>query len=88
MKQWLCVLLSGLVINLQAQGLASEIIKGGAADARVFLNAYLEPLFKGFASANTAGWYNSAKPLGKLGIHVSVSGSAFNVPESDQSYLF
>ena len=88
MKQWLCVLLSGLVINLQAQGLASEIIKGGAADAKVFLNAYLEPLFKGFASANTAGWYNSAKPLGKLGIHVSVSGSAFNVPESDQSYLF
>jgi hypothetical protein len=88
MKLFTFLLLAWSIVSLRAQGIAGEIIKAGQADAKVFLNAYLQPVFKGFASASNAGWYNSAKPLGKLGFHISLTASAFDVPVKEQYYTF
>lgn len=88
MKITISLVLLLFSLSLRSQGVASEIIKAGQADAKVFLNAYLQPMFKGFASGSNAGWYNSAKPLGKLGFHISLTASAFDVPESERYYKF
>lgn len=88
MKTIISLFLLLYVLQFKSQGITSEIIKAGQADAKTILNAYLQPMFKGFASGSNAGWYNSAKPLGKLGFHISLTASAFDVPVNERYYKF
>lgn len=71
-----------------AQGAGAAILKAGTQDANKVLNAYLSPVFKGFASGSTAGWYNTARTHGMAGFDITLSLPLFMVPDEDKSYTF
>ncbi|MFN6342707.1 MAG: DUF6588 family protein [Bacteroidota bacterium] len=74
--------------RLNAQGEGAAILKAGTQDANKILNAYMSPLFKGFASGSTAGWYNTARTHGMGGFDITLSLPLFTVPEEENSYTF
>lgn len=74
--------------SASAQGEGAALLKAGTQDANKILNAYLSPLFKGFASGSNAGWYNTARAHGMGGFDVTLSVPFFNVPEDERAYTF
>jgi hypothetical protein len=70
------------------QGEGAAILKAGTQDANKILNAYMSPIFKGFASGSNIGWYNTARPHGTGGFDITFSLGVFSVPTEDQTYTF
>ncbi|MFN8406646.1 MAG: DUF6588 family protein [Sphingobacteriaceae bacterium] len=69
-----------------AQKDISGLFKSTPDDSRRLIESYLNPLFKGFGSGLSAGWYNTAKTkkLGHFELRIS-AGGAF-VPAADKSF--
>jgi hypothetical protein len=76
------------IFETKAQGEAAAILKAGKEDANKVMGAYMDPLFKGFASGANIGWYNTAKPHGTGGFDITFSLGLFTVPSVNQSYTF
>jgi len=69
-----------------AQSAFSALIKSGPGDATKLLNAYADPLFKGFGTGMNSNWTNTAKTKKLLHFDIRVSASAALVPSSDKTF--
>jgi hypothetical protein len=82
------VLMSAITFTASAQsddGI-SDLFKGNPGDVNKLINAYTNPLFKGFGNSLNGGWTNSAKTLGLLHFDIRISASASIVPESEKTF--
>jgi hypothetical protein len=66
----------------------SQLFKGNKDDVNKLLNAYTNPLFKGFGNSLNGGWTNTAKTQKFLRFAIRVSASASIVPDADKTYDF
>ena len=80
------VFLLSVCIKANAQGGFSDVIKVSPADATKLIQAYGEPLFKGFGVGMNSGWTNTAKPKGLLHFELKFSATAAFVPAADKSF--
>jgi hypothetical protein len=64
----------------------SELFKGNPGDVNKLLNAYTNPLFKGFGNSLNGGWTNTAKTLKLLHFDLRISASGSVVPQSERNY--
>lgn len=69
-----------------AQSAFSGLIKAGPDDATKLLNAYADPLFKGFGESMNSNWTNTAKTKKLLHFDIRVSASAALAPSSDKTF--
>lgn len=72
--------------KVSAQNGFSDLIKSGPGDATKLLNAYAEPMFKGFGVGMNSGWNNTAKAKKLLHFDIRVSASGAFVPASDKTF--
>jgi len=77
-------LLFTVVFRADAQ--YDQLIKSSPADVTKLLQAYGEPLFKGFGTSLNGGWNNTAQTKKFLHFDLRISASAAFVPISDQSF--
>ncbi len=63
-----------------------NMLKAGVEDADKVLNAYLDPLGKGWGYDMGGGWYNSAKPHKTLGFDLTLTVMLAKVPESGRTF--
>jgi len=83
----LALVLGGL--NVKAQGTddgISDLFKGNPGDVNKLLNAYTDPLFKGFGNSLNGGWTNTARTQKFLRFAIRVSASVSIVPDADKSF--
>lgn len=80
------ILLLSAFTKARAQGGFSSVIKVSPADATKLIQAYGEPLFKGFGVGMNIGWTNTAKPKGLLHFELKFSATAAFAPASDKSF--
>jgi hypothetical protein len=64
----------------------SDLFKGNPDDVNKLINAYTNPLFKGFGNSLNGGWTNSAKTLNLLHFDIRVSASASIVPQAERTF--
>ena len=64
----------------------SSLIISGPADATKLINAYAEPLFKGFGVGMNSGWNNTAKTKKTLHVDLRISATAAIPPSSEKSF--
>jgi hypothetical protein len=69
-----------------AQSVFSDLIKSGPGDATKLLNAYAQPLFKGFGNGMNSNWNNTAKTKKLLHFDLRISATGAFVPSSDKSF--
>ncbi len=73
-----------LAPRTQAQlGDAGDILRGGAEDANLLIENYLQPYASGFGAGLNSGWFNTAKPYGILGFDLRAGASFAFVPDAD-----
>lgn len=85
----IAALLTATALNTYAQSSNdgfSQLIKSSPGDATKLLQAYAEPMFKGFGTGLNSGWNNTAatKRLLHFDLRLSVAGA--QVPTSDRSF--
>jgi hypothetical protein len=73
-------------LTSSAQSALSNLIKSGPDDATKLLNAYAEPLFKGFGTGMNSNWNNTAKTKKLLHFDLRITATAAFVPSSDKSF--
>jgi len=73
-------------VNSRAQGGFSDVIKVSPGDATKLIQAYGEPLFKGFGAGMNSGWTNTAKPKKLLHFELKFSTTAAYIPTSDKTF--
>ena len=78
--------LCALNFSAKAQDGISELLKTAPGDATKLLNAYANPLFKGFGTGLNNGWTNTAKTKSLLHFDLRVSVSGVFVPTADKSF--
>jgi hypothetical protein len=69
-----------------AQNPFSHLIQASAADATRLIQAYTEPLFKGFGTGLNSGWNNTAETDQFLHSDIRFSVAFAQVPTSDQTF--
>jgi hypothetical protein len=82
-------LLTGVTFNANAQSSddgISQLFKGNPADVNKLVNAYANPLFKGFGNSLNGGWTNTAKTQKFLHFVIRVTASVSEVPGKDKTY--
>lgn len=80
------IVLLTMALNANAQNGFSDLIKSGPGDASKLLNAYADPLFKGFGAGMNSGWNNTAKTKKLFHFDVRISATAALVPSSDKTF--
>ncbi|TSD67517.1 hypothetical protein FFF34_009040 [Inquilinus sp. KBS0705] len=80
------IVLSAFAFRVNAQSGFSDLIKSSPADATKLINAYGEPLFKGFGVGMNSGWNSTAKAKKKLKFELRISASGAFVPASSKSF--
>lgn len=65
-----------------------QLLKANIGDANTLMQNYLNPALTGFGYGINGGWYNTAKPHGKLGFDITVSVNAAQVPSADEFFTF
>ena len=85
-KAILAFSLFAFVQRANAQQDVGNLFVSGPEDATKLVNAYLDPLYKGFGQGLNDGWTNTAKSKGFLKFEVRISTSAAFVPQSARSY--
>jgi hypothetical protein len=83
---FIILLLIVSTFNARAQSGFSDIIKVSPSDATKLIQAYGDPLFKGFGAGMNSGWTNTAKVKKLLRFDFRVSASAAFTPASDKSF--
>jgi hypothetical protein len=66
--------------------IAGDLLTGGVNDGAKLLNAYLEPIGKGWGYDLAAGWYNTAKPHNTLGFDLTFSFNFALIPETSKTF--
>lgn len=64
----------------------SDLFKGNPGDVNKLINAYTNPLFKGFGNSLNGGWTNTAKTLTLGHFDLRVSASASIIPQADRTF--
>ena len=64
----------------------SQLFKGSPDDVNKLVNAYANPLFKGFGNSLNGGWTNTGKTLGTLHFTLRITASGSIVPNSDKTF--
>jgi hypothetical protein len=84
----ICLAFIGIKANAQNDdgGGISDLFKGNPADVNKLINAYTNPLFKGFGNSLNGGWTNTAKTQKFLHFAIRISASASIVPNADKTY--
>ncbi|MCC8423851.1 DUF6588 family protein [Mucilaginibacter sp. UR6-11] len=72
--------------SAQSDNGISDLFKGSPGDVNKLINAYSNPLFKGFGNSLNGGWTNTAKTQSLLHFVVRVSATASMVPSSDKTF--
>jgi hypothetical protein len=80
------VIMLTVYTKANAQGGFSDVIKVSPSDATKLIQAYGDPLFKGFGAGMNSGWTNTAKPKGLLHFELKFSATAAFVPTADKSF--
>ena len=80
------IVLTFTALHANAQSGFSDIIKVPPADASKLLDAYAQPLFKGFGAGMNSGWANTAKVKKLFHVELRVSASAAFTPAADKSF--
>ena len=84
---FLIILLSLNIFRASAQGDGvAQLLKTAPGDATKLIDAFANPLFKGFGNGINNGWTNTAKTKGLLGFELRVSGSAIFTPSADKTF--
>jgi hypothetical protein len=90
MKKLYSLIIAALVLatvqKASAQDDISGLFKGGPGDVNKLINAYANPLFKGFGNGLSGGWTNTAKTQKPLRFVIRVSATASMVPDADRSF--
>lgn len=76
----------GITSKTSAQSGFSDLIKSGPGDATKLVNAYANPLFKGFGVGMNSGWNNTAKAKKLLHFDVRISATGAMIPASDKTF--
>src|SRR5882757_9464174 len=63
-----------------------QLIKSSPADATKLMQAYANPLFKGFGVGLNSGWNNTASTKKLLHFDLRITASAAFVPVSDKTF--
>lgn len=82
----LSIIMLCIMWKANAQNGFSQLIKAGPDNATKLLNAYSEPVFKGFGIGMNSGWHNTAKTKGLFKFDVRISATAAFVPQSAKSF--
>jgi hypothetical protein len=69
-----------------AQNPFSHLIQASSSDATKLIQAYSEPLFKGFGTGLNSGWNNTAETNKLLHSDIRISVNFAQVPTSDQTF--
>ena len=64
----------------------SNLFKGSPSDVNKLINAYANPLFKGFGNSLNGGWTNTAKTLAPLKFNLRVSATASIISDADKNF--
>ncbi|QKJ29134.1 hypothetical protein HQ865_04980 [Mucilaginibacter mali] len=64
----------------------SQLIKSSPGDATKLLQAYAEPMFKGFGTGLNSGWNNTAATKKLLHFDLRISAAVAQVPTGDQTF--
>lgn len=64
----------------------SQLIKSSPGDATKLLQAYAEPMFKGFGTGLNSGWNNTAATKKLLHFDLRISAAVAQVPTSEQTF--
>lgn len=90
MKKGLLLSIAGLILFpagiLKAQSGFEQLIKAGPEDATKLVEAYGNPLLRGFGLGMNSGWTNSAKTLGLFHVDIRVTATGVVVPLADRSF--
>ena len=63
-----------------------QLIKSSPGDATKLMQAYANPLFKGFGVGLNSGWNNTAAPKKFLHFDIRITANVAQVPTADQSF--
>lgn len=80
------ILLLTITFQANAQDGFDQLIRSSPGDATKLVQAYAEPLFKGFGQGLNSGWNNTAKTKKFLHFDLRITVNAAFVPTSDKSY--
>jgi len=83
---FIALILLSLAFRATAQGGFSDIIKVSPGDATKLIQAYGDPLFKGFGVGMNSGWTNTAKTKKLLHFDFGFSLAGAFTPTSDKSF--
>lgn len=73
-------------LSASAQSYLSELIKSGPQDATKLVNAYGNPLFKGFGIGMNSGWNSTAKAKKLLHFDLRINATSAFIPSSDKTF--
>jgi len=82
----LIVCVAFITLKSNAQDGISDLFKGAPSDLNKLVNAYANPLFKGFGNSLNGGYTNTAKTQKFLRFCIRISASGSIVPQSDKTY--
>src|SRR3954467_2823281 len=85
------VILLAMAFQVNAQSSSSDdgisqLFKGGPSDVNKLINAYTNPLFKGFGNSLNGGWTNTAKTQRPLQFVIRVSATASIISDADKTF--
>jgi hypothetical protein len=83
----LIMMLSLVTLRVKAQNDGiSQLLRANKDDAQKLLEAYADPLFKGFGTGLNTGWTNTAKTKGLLHFDLRITATGAFVPTADKSF--
>src|ERR1700744_5009075 len=90
-KLYSLILLTALTVgafkaNAQSNNGFDQLIKSSPADVTKLMDAYAEPLFKGFGVGLNSGWNNTAATKKFLHIDLRVTANLAMVPTVDKTF--
>ncbi|HEY0244255.1 MAG TPA: DUF6588 family protein, partial [Mucilaginibacter sp.] len=80
------VILLTVVFSANAQNGFDQLIKSSPFDASKMVQAYAEPLFKGFGEGLNSGWNNTAETKKFLHFDLRITANIATIPTSDKSF--
>jgi hypothetical protein len=80
------VILFITALKADAQNGFSDLIQSSPANATKLIDAYGQPLFKGFGADMNSGWTNTAKTKKLLHFELRITASGAFTPASDKSF--
>ena len=74
------------VSNAYGQDDLNQLLKENLDESKILIGEYISPFMKSVSLSLNQGWYNTAKPHKLLGVDLTVTVNAMNIPD-DQTYF-